>query len=70
MFLWEQALVAVSIALQSQQRSLNIKLQRSKPAWPAGKLQTFSAIFPGFEKNEEKYIDEVANHFHCNLLRL
>ena len=27
------------------------------------KLQTFSAIFPGFEKNEEKYIDEVANHF-------
>jgi asparagine synthase (glutamine-hydrolysing) len=29
----------------------------------AGRLQTFSAIFPGFEKNEEKYIDEVANHF-------
>jgi asparagine synthase (glutamine-hydrolysing) len=27
------------------------------------KLQTFSAIFPGFEKNEEKYIDEVAAHF-------
>ena len=27
------------------------------------KLQTFSAIFPGFEKNEEKYIDEVADHF-------
>ena len=27
------------------------------------KLQTFSAIFPGFEKNEEKYIDEVTNHF-------
>jgi len=26
-------------------------------------LQTFSAIFPGFEKNEEKYIDEVAKHF-------
>ena len=26
-------------------------------------IQTFSAIFPGFEKNEEKYIDEVANHF-------
>ena len=34
-----------------------------KPAWPAGRLQTFSAVFPGFEKNEEKYIDEVANHF-------
>ena len=27
------------------------------------KLQTFSAIFPGFEKNEEKYIDEIATHF-------
>jgi asparagine synthase (glutamine-hydrolysing) len=27
------------------------------------KLETFSAIFPGFEKNEEKYIDEVAKHF-------
>jgi asparagine synthase (glutamine-hydrolysing) len=27
------------------------------------KFQTFSAIFPGFEKNEENYIDEVANHF-------
>lgn len=26
------------------------------------RLQTFSAIFPGFEKNEEKYIDEVAGH--------
>jgi asparagine synthase (glutamine-hydrolysing) len=34
-----------------------------RPAWPADRLQTFSAIFPGFEKNEEKYIDEVANHF-------
>ncbi|MFI5185817.1 MAG: asparagine synthase (glutamine-hydrolyzing) [Chitinophagales bacterium] len=27
------------------------------------KLQTFSAIFPGFEKNEEKYIDEVTDQF-------
>ena len=27
------------------------------------KLQTFSAIFPGFEKNEEEYIDEVSHHF-------
>ena len=26
-------------------------------------LKTFSAIFPGFEKNEEKYIDEVVSHF-------
>jgi len=26
-------------------------------------LQTFSAIFPAFEKNEEKYIDEVAKQF-------
>jgi len=26
------------------------------------KLQTFSAIFPGFVKNEEKYIDEVTDH--------
>src|SRR4030095_9133925 len=25
-------------------------------------LRTFSAIFPGFEKNEEKQIDEVAKH--------
>src|SRR6266487_2346021 len=34
-----------------------------KPALPAGRLQTFSAIFPGFEKNEEKYVDEVAINF-------
>ncbi len=27
------------------------------------KPQTFSAIFPGFEKNEEKYIDEVSSHY-------
>src|ERR1051326_1879748 len=27
------------------------------------KLWTFSAIFPGFEKNEEKYVDEIAIHF-------
>ena len=27
------------------------------------KLKTFSAIFPGFEKNEEKHISEVADHF-------
>jgi asparagine synthase (glutamine-hydrolysing) len=27
------------------------------------KLQTFSAIFPAFEKNEERYIDEVTKHF-------
>jgi len=26
-------------------------------------LKTFSAVFPGFEKNEEKYIDEVTKHF-------
>ena len=41
------------------------KIQTSdfKPAGPLGRLQTFSAIFPGFEKNEERYIDEVANHF-------
>ncbi len=26
------------------------------------KLRTFSAIFPGFEKDEEKYIDEVADY--------
>lgn len=41
------------------------KLQTSdfKPVSPAGRLQTFSAVFPGFEKNEEKYIDEVVNHF-------
>jgi len=26
-------------------------------------LRTFSAIFPGFEKNEEKYIDEVTTYF-------
>jgi len=27
------------------------------------KLRTFSAIFPGFEKNEEKHIDGVTSHF-------
>ena len=34
------------------------KLQTSKV-----KCQTFSAIFPGFEKNEEKYINEVSSYF-------
>ncbi len=29
----------------------------------SSKLQTFSVIFPGFERNEEKYIDEMANCF-------
>jgi len=28
-----------------------------------GHLQSFSAIFPGFEKNEEKHIDEIASCF-------
>jgi len=36
----------------------NIKYQTSN-----FKFKTFSAVFPGFEKNEEKYIAEVANHF-------
>ena len=27
------------------------------------RLQTFSAIFPGFDKNEEKYIDEITGKF-------
>jgi asparagine synthase (glutamine-hydrolysing) len=26
-------------------------------------FQTFSAVFPGFEKNEEKYIDDIAGYF-------
>jgi asparagine synthase (glutamine-hydrolysing) len=35
-----------------------------QPDHPQGHVfQTFSAIFPGFEKNEESYIDEVARHF-------
>jgi asparagine synthase (glutamine-hydrolysing) len=29
----------------------------------AGGLQAFSAVFPGFEKNEEQYIDEISLHF-------
>lgn len=29
---------------------------------PRDTLQTFSVIFPGFVKNEEKYIDDVARH--------
>jgi asparagine synthase (glutamine-hydrolysing) len=33
------------------------------------KLQTFSAIFPGFEKNEERYIDEVAKQFSLQSLK-
>src|SRR5437762_7184865 len=41
-------------------------LQTTNPVRPGHlggqKLQTFSAIFPGFEKNEEKYIDEIATH--------
>jgi asparagine synthase (glutamine-hydrolysing) len=33
------------------------------------KLQTFSAIFPGFEKNEERYVDEVAKQFSLQSLK-
>jgi len=40
------------------------QLQTSKPASPAGRLQTFSAIFPAFEKNEEKYIDIITQNFN------
>lgn len=29
----------------------------------AAGFKTFSAVFPGFEKNEEKYIDNVSRHF-------
>ena len=29
----------------------------------AGGFQTFSAVFPGFEKNEEKYIEDISRHF-------
>lgn len=32
-------------------------------------LSTFSVIFPGFEKTEERYIDEVAKHFSLNSLK-
>ena len=28
-----------------------------------GKLKTFSAIFPGYEKNEQQYIKQVSKHF-------
>jgi asparagine synthase (glutamine-hydrolysing) len=28
-----------------------------------GKFQTFSAVFPGFEKDEQEYINSVVNHF-------
>ncbi len=38
-------------------------LQRSSLPTADCRLPTFSAIFPGFEKNEERYIDEVADHF-------
>jgi asparagine synthase (glutamine-hydrolysing) len=34
------------------------------------KLQTFSAIFPGFEKNEEKHIGEVADHFSLQSFKI
>jgi asparagine synthase (glutamine-hydrolysing) len=41
------------------------KSQKSLSAGHGGKVksQTFSAIFPAFEKNEEKYVDEVAKQF-------
>jgi asparagine synthase (glutamine-hydrolysing) len=29
----------------------------------AGGFQTFSAVFPGFEKNEEKYIEDISSYF-------
>jgi len=33
-------------------------------------LQTFSAVFPGFEKDESKYIDLVANHFSVENIKV
>ena len=48
------------IVLRLQELSLNIK---ECGQTENNKLETFSAIFPGFEKNEEEYIDEVTSHF-------
>ena len=36
----------------------------------SSKLKTFSAIFPAFEKNEEKYIDEVTQRFALNSFKV
>ena len=33
-------------------------------------IKTFSAIFPGFEKNEEQFIDEVSKHFNTHSFKV
>lgn len=45
-----------SIVATITQAQTSSHIGRDKP-------ETFSVIFPGFEKNEEKYIDEVTNYF-------
>jgi len=46
------------------------QISHFEPASPAGGLQTFSAIFPGFAKNEEKYIDDVTDQFSLKSFKI
>ena len=60
---WSGGLDSSSIAV-----TIN-EIHIEKNYWVSSKLKTFSAIFPAFEKNEEKYIDEVTQRFARNLFK-
>ena len=51
-----------SIAATISKIQASIPIDIGATGRPAPRLKTFSVIFPGFEKNEESYINQVANH--------
>jgi asparagine synthase (glutamine-hydrolysing) len=53
--------VTLGTSLSGGLDSSSIAAVTSKLA--AGGFQTFSAVFPGFEKNEESHIDDIARYF-------
>ena len=57
--------VPVGASLSGGLDSSSIVYYISKQSgYGADKLKTFSAVFPGYEKNEQKYIRQVTNHFN------
>ena len=56
--------VPLGTSLSGGLDSSSIAAEISRRQAPNSKLQTFSAIFPAFEKDEEKYIDLIAKQFN------
>ncbi|HEY1871676.1 MAG TPA: asparagine synthase (glutamine-hydrolyzing), partial [Chitinophagaceae bacterium] len=55
--------VSLGTSLSGGPDSSSIAATINKQQTTNNKLQTFSAIFPGYEKNEERHIDEVTKQF-------